>query len=146
MGFGVVAARIVTIGTIISRTIVTGNIVLLVVVDFFNERTGGVTSRGSAFPSREASELRDRGRGVPSASKGAKSSGMTSVGSCDGFGGICMSSVRACLNSSGHWCISILVQRESSNILSRPVLCRSYLSGGQGSGHGLVVRPKGYVA
>ena len=41
--------------------------------------TGGVTSRGSAFLSREASELRDRGRGAPSASKGTKSSGMTSV-------------------------------------------------------------------
>ena len=86
MGFGVVAAGIVTIGTIISGTIVTRNIVLLVVIDFFNERTGGVTSRGSAFPSREASELRDGGRGVPSASKGAKSSG------CDGFRGICASS------------------------------------------------------
>ena len=56
MGFGVIAAGIVTIGTIISGTIVTGDIVLLVVIDFFNERTGGVTSRGSTFPSRDASE------------------------------------------------------------------------------------------
>ena len=87
----VVAIGIITIGTIITGTIVTRDIVLLVVIDFFNERTRDVTSRGSTFPSREASELRDGGRGVPSASKGAKSSGTTSVGSCDGFGGICAS-------------------------------------------------------
>ena len=54
---GVVAIGIITIRTIISGTIVTGNVVLLVVIDFFNERTRGATSRGSAFPSREASEL-----------------------------------------------------------------------------------------
>ena len=89
---GVVAIGIITIGTIISGTIVTGNVVLLVVIDFFDERTGGATSRGSAFPSREASELRDRGGGAPSASKGAKSSGTTSVGGCDEFGGVCASS------------------------------------------------------
>ena len=119
---GVVAIGIITIGTIISGTIVTGNVVLLVVIDFFNECTRGAMSRGSAFLSREASELRDGGGGVPSASKGAKSSGTMSVGGCDGFGGVCASSAQVCLNSSGHWCISELVQRESSNILSRPVL------------------------
>ena len=54
---GVVTIRIITIGTIISGTIVTGDIVLLVIIDFFNEHTGGAMSRGSAFPSREASEL-----------------------------------------------------------------------------------------
>ena len=61
---------------------------LLAVFDSFDERTGGAMSRGSAFPSREASELQDRGRGAPSASKGTKSSGTTSVGGCDGFGGV----------------------------------------------------------
>ena len=122
MGFGIIAAGVVTIRTIISGTIVTGNIVLLVVIDFFDERTGGTMSRGSAFPSGEASELQDGGREVPSAGKGTESSGMTSVGSCDGFRGICMSSARVHLNSSGHWCISELVQMESLNILSRPVL------------------------
>ena len=58
---GVIAIGIITIGTIISRTIVTGNVVLLVIIDFFDERTGGTTSRGSAFLSREASELQDGG-------------------------------------------------------------------------------------
>ena len=89
---GVIVIGIITIGTIISRTIVTGNIVLLVITDFFNKRTGGAMSRGRAFLSREASELRDRGRGVPSASKGAKSSSMTRACSYDGFRGICTSS------------------------------------------------------
>ena len=89
---GVVAIRIITIGTIISGTIVTGNIVLLVIIDFFDKHTGGATSRGSAFLSREASELQDGGRGVPSASKGAKSSGTMSVSGCDGFRGVCASS------------------------------------------------------
>ena len=92
---GVVTIRIITIGTIISGTIVTRNVVLLVVIDFFDEHTRGTMSRGSAFPSREASELRDGGGGVPSASKGAKSSSTTSVGGCDGFRGVCTSSVRA---------------------------------------------------
>ena len=112
--FGIVATGVITIGiitirTIISGTIVTGNVVLLVVINFFNKHTGGTTSRGSAFLSREASELRDGGGGVPSASKGAKSSGTTSVSGCDGFRGVHASSARACLNSSGHWCISELV-------------------------------------
>ena len=129
---GVITIRIITIGIIISGAIATGDVVLLVVFDSFNECTGGTTSRGSAFPSREVSELRDRGGGAPSASKGAKSSGTTSVSGCDGFGGVCVSSAQACLNSSGHWYISELVQRESLNILSRLVLHRSYRSGGQG--------------
>ena len=54
---GVVAIGIITIGTIISGTIVSGNIVLLVITNFFDEHTRGVTSRGRAFPSGEASEL-----------------------------------------------------------------------------------------
>ena len=66
-------------------------------------------SRGRVFLSREASELRDGGRGAPSASKGAKSSSTTGACDCDGFRGICTSSVQACLNSSGHWCVSELV-------------------------------------
>ena len=57
VGFGIIAAGVVPIGTIISGTIITRNIVLLVVIDFFDEPTGGATSRGSAFPSGEASEL-----------------------------------------------------------------------------------------
>ena len=81
VGFGIVATRVIT-----------GNIVLLVIIDFFNKCTRGATSRGSAFLSREASELRDGGRGAPSAGKGTESSGMMSVGGCDGFGGICTSS------------------------------------------------------
>ena len=45
---------------------------------------------------------------------------------------------------------SLLSEHEGTEILSRPVLHRSYLLGGggggvRGSGHGLVVRPKGYV-
>ena len=54
---GVIAIGIITIGIIISGAIATGDVVLLVVFDSFDERTGGVMSRGSAFPSREASEL-----------------------------------------------------------------------------------------
>ena len=72
---GVVTIRIIAIGTIITGTIVTRNVVLLVVTNFFNRSTRGMTSRGRAFPSREASELRDRGRGAPIASKHTKSSG-----------------------------------------------------------------------
>ena len=87
VGFGIVTARVIPIGTIVTR-----NIVLLVVIDFFDKCTGGTTSRGSAFLSGEASELRDGSKGVPSAGKGTESSGTTSVGSCDGFRGICTSS------------------------------------------------------
>ena len=57
VGFRIIAARVITIRTIISGTIVTGNIVLLVIIDFFDKHTRGVTSRGSVFPSGEASEL-----------------------------------------------------------------------------------------
>ena len=87
VGFGIVTAGVIPIGTIVTR-----NIVLLVIIDFFDKRTGGATSRGSAFLSGEASELRDESRGAPSAGKGTESSGTTSVGSCDGFRGICTSS------------------------------------------------------
>ena len=99
---GVVAIGVITIRTVITGTIVTGNIVLLVITDFFNKHTGGAISRGRAFLSREASKLRDGGRGAPIASKCTESSGTMSACGCDGFGGICVSSVRACLNGSGH--------------------------------------------
>ena len=66
-------------------------------------------SRGRVFLSREASELQDGGRGAPSASKSAKSSSTMGACDCDGFRGICTSSVQARLNSSGHWCVSELV-------------------------------------
>ena len=43
---GIIITRVVTIGTVITGTTVTGSIVLLVVTDFFDKCTRGVTSRG----------------------------------------------------------------------------------------------------
>ena len=54
MWFRIVITRVVAIGIIAIRTIITRNVVLLVITDFFNKCTGGMTSGGRAFPSRAA--------------------------------------------------------------------------------------------
>ena len=83
---------------------------------------------------------------MPSASEGAKSSGMMSVSSCDEFRGVCTSSAQASLNSSGHWCVSKLVQRGSQIYCQDWFFADLIFQGVRGSGHDLVVRPKGYIA